>query len=59
VKKTHDYLHHYRGYWSEGGVCRIRIYQEKGLPPIYLLAATGEQQHLRDQHGRGYSCGGD
>jgi hypothetical protein len=22
VKKTHDYIHHYRGYWSEGGKCR-------------------------------------
>ena len=28
--KTHDYVHHYRGYWSEGGKCRIRIYQEEG-----------------------------
>jgi hypothetical protein len=30
VKKTHDYIHHYRGYWSEGGKCRIRIYREAG-----------------------------
>ena len=28
MKKTHDYIHHYRGYWSDGGRCRIRIYQE-------------------------------
>jgi hypothetical protein len=28
--KTHDYVHHYRGYWSDGGKCRIRIYQEDG-----------------------------
>jgi hypothetical protein len=30
VKKTHDYVHHYRGYWSDGGKCRIRVYQEDG-----------------------------
>jgi hypothetical protein len=30
VKKTHDYIHYYRGYWSDGGKCRIRIYQEEG-----------------------------
>ena len=28
--KTHDYVHRYRGYWSDGGKCRIRIYQEEG-----------------------------
>jgi hypothetical protein len=21
VKKTHDYVHYYRGYWSDGGQC--------------------------------------
>jgi hypothetical protein len=26
VKKTHDYVHHYRVYWSDGGKCRIQIY---------------------------------
>jgi hypothetical protein len=30
VRKTHDYIHCYRGYWSDGGKCRIRIYQEDG-----------------------------
>jgi len=33
VKKIHDYIHYYRGYWSEGGNCRIRIYQEDGCAP--------------------------
>jgi hypothetical protein len=28
VKKTHDYVHYHRGYWSKGGKCRIRIYRE-------------------------------
>ncbi len=30
MKKTHDYVHRYRGYWSDGGRCRIRIYREEG-----------------------------
>lgn len=35
--KTHDYIHHYRGYWSEGGKCRIRIYQENSQ---YLVVCS-------------------
>ena len=33
VKKTYDYIHHYRGYWSDGGKCRIRIYREDTQSP--------------------------
>jgi hypothetical protein len=41
VKKTHDYIHYYRGYWSDGGTCRIRIYIEDGQSPRGdLLAAA-------------------
>jgi hypothetical protein len=38
VKKTHDYVHYYRGYWSEGGKCRIRIYQEDGQTPVVICS---------------------
>jgi hypothetical protein len=38
VKKTHDYVHHYRGYWSDGGRCRIRIYREDGLAPVVICS---------------------
>jgi hypothetical protein len=38
VKKTHDYIHYYRGYWSEGGKCRIRIYREDGRAPIVICS---------------------
>src|SRR5919107_6066056 len=38
VKKTHDYIHHYRGYWSDGGKCRIRIYREDGQPPVVICS---------------------
>ncbi len=36
--KTHDYIHHYRGYWSEGGKCRIRVYQEDGHDPVVICS---------------------
>jgi hypothetical protein len=38
VKKTHDYIHHYRGYWSDGGKCRIRIYREDGQSPVVICS---------------------
>lgn len=38
MKKTHDYIHYYRGYWSEGGKCRIRIYQEDGHDPVVICS---------------------
>jgi hypothetical protein len=38
VKKTHDYIHQYRGYWSEGGKCRIRLYQEDGQAPVVICS---------------------
>jgi hypothetical protein len=36
MKKTHDYIHYYRGYWSDGGRCRIRIHQEGGRAPVVI-----------------------
>jgi hypothetical protein len=38
VKKTHDYIHRYRGYWSDGGRCRIRIYHEDGRAPVVICS---------------------
>jgi hypothetical protein len=38
MEKTHDYVHHYRGYWSDGGKCRIRIYREDGHPPVVICS---------------------
>ena len=38
MKKIHDYIHYYRGYWSEGGKCRIRIYQEDGQTPVVICS---------------------
>jgi hypothetical protein len=42
VKKTHDYVHRYRGYWSEGGRCRIRIYREDGRAPVVICSQPSD-----------------
>ncbi len=38
MRKTHDYVHHYRGYWSDGGKCRIRIYRGDGHAPVVICS---------------------
>jgi hypothetical protein len=38
MEKTHDYIHHYRGYWSDGGKCRIRIYWEDGRALVVICS---------------------
>jgi hypothetical protein len=43
--KTHDYVHYYRGYWSDGGKCRIRIYQEDGQAPVVICSQLPENKN--------------
>ncbi len=43
--KTHDYIHRYRGYWSDGGKCRIRIYQEQGGSPVVICSQLPENKN--------------
>ncbi len=38
MKKNHDYIHYYRGYWSDGGKCRVRIYRENGQVPVVICS---------------------
>jgi hypothetical protein len=38
MKKTHDYVHRYRGYWTDGGRCRIRSFQEEGRAPVVICS---------------------
>ena len=42
MKKTHDYIHRYGGYWSEGGRCRIRIYREEGREPVVVCSQLAD-----------------
>jgi hypothetical protein len=45
VKKIHDYIHYYRGYWSEGGKCRIRIYQKEGHDPVVICSQWPDNEN--------------
>jgi hypothetical protein len=45
VKKTHDYIHHYRGYWSDGGKCRIRIYQESRRALVVICSQLSDNDN--------------
>jgi hypothetical protein len=45
MKKTHDYIHQYRGYWSDGGKCRIRIYREEGRSPVVICSQLQDNEN--------------
>lgn len=38
MKEISDCIHYYRGYWSDGGRCRIRIYWEDGHDPVVICS---------------------
>ncbi len=40
--KTHDYVHRYRGYWDDGGVCGIRIYEAGDREPVVICSELPE-----------------
>ena len=45
MNMTHDYMHHYRGYWSDGGRCRIRIYREDGHAPVVICSQLQDNEN--------------
>ena len=45
MKTTHDYIHHYRGYWSDGGRCRITIHREEGRAPVVICSQLHENKN--------------
>ncbi|MDP9486574.1 MAG: hypothetical protein M3Q49_12460 [Actinomycetota bacterium] len=45
MNKTHDYAHRYRGYWSDGGRCRIRIYRGGGEIPVVVCSQLPENSN--------------
>ncbi len=45
MKKTLDYVHHYRGYWSEGGRCRVRIFREEEQLPVVVCSQLPENDN--------------
>jgi hypothetical protein len=45
MKKAHDYVHYYRGYWSDGGKCRIRIYREDERAPVVICSQLPDNEN--------------
>jgi hypothetical protein len=43
--KTYDYVHYYRGYWSDVGHARIRIYQEYTHNPVVICSQLPENKN--------------
>jgi len=45
---THDFRHSYRGYYHDGGICGVRIYQDvdrPGTPPVLVLTELPENDN--------------
>jgi hypothetical protein len=40
--KTQDYQHHFRGNWTEGGICRIRVFEADARPPVIICSELEE-----------------
>jgi hypothetical protein len=38
-------VHHYRGYWSDGGKCRIRIYREDGNVLVVVCSQLPDNEN--------------
>ena len=38
MKKAHDYNYYYRGYWSGGGKCHMRIYPQDSHVPVVICS---------------------
>ncbi len=51
MKKTHDYVHEYRGYWSDGGKCRIRIYRGGGQLPVVVCSQLPDNTSVNNMVG--------
>ena len=37
IEADQDYIHQYFGYWSDGGRCRVRIYDRGAMIPVIVL----------------------
>src|SRR5918993_4176098 len=42
---THDYTHRYRGLWTEGGVCRVRVYDAPDATPVIVVTELPENEN--------------
>jgi hypothetical protein len=45
LPKTHDFRYAYRGYYDEGGICRVRLFQDMRRPPLILVSQLEENRN--------------
>ena len=45
LMKVADFRHAYRGYYDEGGVCRVRLFQKATLPPLAVVSQLDENKN--------------
>lgn len=43
--KTLDVRFSFRGYWSDGGVCRIRVFEARGAVPVVVCSELPENSN--------------
>ncbi|MEA2526216.1 MAG: hypothetical protein QOF73_3443 [Thermomicrobiales bacterium] len=43
--KTRDERRDFRGLWADGGICRVRIYEARGRPPVVVLTELEENRN--------------
>lgn len=44
-RKTRDERYYFRGNFSDGGVCRLRIFEGEGRPPVVVLTELDENEN--------------
>lgn len=42
LPKTADFRYPYRGYYDDGGICRVRLFQDTRRPPVILVGQLEE-----------------
>jgi len=45
LPKTADFHYAYRGYYDEGGICRVRLFQDTRRPPVMLVSQLEENRN--------------
>lgn len=45
LPKTADFRYAYRGYYDDGGICRVRLFQDTRRPPVMLVSQLEENRN--------------
>jgi hypothetical protein len=45
LPKTADFRYVYRGYWDDGGICRVRLFAGETRPPVIVVSQLEENRN--------------